>query len=245
MPLSGSGYYSDYFNDGPDGPGNNYGGTGFPDTGARQPNYTTGPGDTYDRQVSSTGENIPLSVHPIEAQPIGVQPAENIPLSTHPIDAQPLNQNTNEFVFPKGEDVKPYSGLPESYRDQLLSFLMPQLQGSVQNMEGNIDDYTQSALGTYQQEFDQYIQDVIPKQLRSLSQRGVLDSSFAENALSQTYSDALRKSSGMGYQTAMEAARMKTQIPQTVGNLLQYGQYSEDPTVMYKTLAGLLANMMP
>lgn len=225
MPLSGSGYYSDYFNDGPDGPGNNYGGTGFPDTGARQPNYTTGPGDTYDRQVSSTGENIPLS--------------------THPIDAQPLNQNTNEFVFPKGEDVKPYSGLPESYRDQLLGFAMPQLQSSVENMSGNIDDFTGAALGTYRQEFNNYINDAIPRQLRNLAKRGVLSSSVAENSLSQTYSDALRKSSGMGYQTAMEAARMKTQIPQTVGNLLQYGQYSEDPTVMYKTLAGLLANMMP
>jgi hypothetical protein len=152
---------------------------------------------------------------------------------------------TNEMIFPKGEDVKPYSGLPESYRDQLLGFAMPQLQSGVENMAGNIDDYTQNALGTYRQEFNQYINDAIPKQLRNLGKRGILDSSVAENTLSQTYSDALRRSSGMGYQTAMEAAKMKTQIPQTIGNLLQYGQYSEDPTVMYKTIAGLLANMMP
>ena len=39
---------------------------------------------------------------------------------------------TNEFVFPTGEEVKPYSGLPESYRDQLLGFMMPQLQSGVQ-----------------------------------------------------------------------------------------------------------------
>ena len=155
------------------------------------------------------------------------------------------NPTTNEMIFPKGEDVKPYSGLPESYRDTLLSFAMPQLQSSVGNMEGNIDDFTGAALGTYRQEFNQYIQDMIPKQLRDLAKRGVLSSSVAENTLSQTYSDALRKSSGMGYETAMEAARMKTEIPKTVGDLLQYGQYSEDPTVMYKTLAGLLANMMP
>jgi hypothetical protein len=152
---------------------------------------------------------------------------------------------TNEMVFPKGEDVKPYSGLPESYRDTLLSFVMPQLQSGVQNMEGNIDDYTQNALGTYNQQFNQYINDEIPTQIRGLAKRGVLSSSVAENTLSQTYSDALRKSSGMGYQTAMEAAKMKTQIPQTVGQLLQYGQYSEDPTVMYRTLASLLSGMMP
>ena len=156
-----------------------------------------------------------------------------------------MPDTTNEFVFPTGEEVKPYSGLPESYRNQLLSFTMPALQSGVENMEGNIDDYTQNALGTYRNEFNQYINDAIPKQLRSLGKRGILDSSVAENTLSQTYSDALRKSSGMGYNTAMEAAKMKTQIPQTLGNLLQYGQYSEDPTVMYKTLAGLLAAQMP
>jgi len=155
------------------------------------------------------------------------------------------DETTNEFVFPTGEEVKPYSGLPESYRDQLLGFMMPQLQSGVQNMEGNIDDYTQNALGTYRNEFNQYINDAIPKQVRNLGKRGILNSSVASDTLSQTYSDALRKSSGMGYQTAMEAAKMKTQIPQSIGSLLQYGQYSEDPTVMYKTLAGLLAAQMP
>ena len=152
---------------------------------------------------------------------------------------------TNEFILPSGEEVKPYSGLPESYRDLLLSFVMPQLQSSVGNMEGNIDDYTQNALGTYRSEFNQYINDAIPQQIRKLAKRGILSSSVAENTLAQTYSDALRKSSGMGYQTAMEAAKMKTAIPQTIRQLLAYGQYSEDPTVMYKTLAGLLSASMP
>ena len=156
-----------------------------------------------------------------------------------------MPNQTNEFVFPTGEEVKPYSGLPETYRDTLLSFVMPQLQSSVGNMESNIDDYTQNALGTYRQEFDNYINNAIPKQIRNLAKRGILDSSVAENTLSQTYSDALRKSSGLGYNTAMEAAKMKTAIPQSIGQLLGYGQYSEDPTVMYRTLASLLAGEMP
>ena len=86
----------------------------------------------------------------------------------------------NAMVFPTGEEVKPYSGLPESYRDQLLSFLMPQLQSGIENMSGNIDDYTQNALGTYRQEFNQFINDAISKQIRNLSKRGILDSSMAE-----------------------------------------------------------------
>ena len=76
---------------------------------------------------------------------------------------------TNEFLLPKGEEVKPYSGLPESYRDTLLGFVMPQLQSSVGNMEGNIDQYVGDALGTYRQEFNTFINDEIPKQLRNLA----------------------------------------------------------------------------
>ena len=152
---------------------------------------------------------------------------------------------TNEFVFPRGEDVKPYTGLPESYRDTLLSFAMPQLQQSVENLPQNIDTYTQNALATYRQELDRSLKEMMPQAIGKLADRGILNSSMAENILSQTYGDAARKSAGMGYQTAMEAAKMKTDIPKTVGELLQYGRYSEDPTVMYQTLASLLANMMP
>ena len=151
---------------------------------------------------------------------------------------------TNEFVFPKGEDVKPYSGLPESYRDQLLSFAMPKLQEGIENLPQNIDTYTQNALSTYRQELNNSLKDLIPQQIGNLANRGILSSSMGENIISQTYSDAVRKSSGMGYQTAMEAAKMKTNIPQTIGDLLQYGMYSEDPTVMYGMLERLLRGQM-
>lgn len=151
---------------------------------------------------------------------------------------------TNEFIFPTGEEVQPYSGLPTGYRDMLLGFVMPQLQQSVTGMEGNIDDYTQNALGTYRQELDRSLKEAIPRQIGNLANRGILSSSMAENILSKTVRDAALRSSGMGYQTAMEAARMKTQIPQTIGQLLGYGTYSADPTVMYRTIAQLLANEM-
>ena len=196
--------------------------------------------DIYRREAEDE-ENYFASLQapaPVAPAPVAPAPVAPAPMFA-PAPASP------DMVFPKGEEVKPYSGLPESYRDQLLGFLMPQVQSGVANMETNIDDYTQNALGTYRQEFDRYIGDEIPRQVRNLANRGILDSSVAENTLSQTYSDALRKSSGMGYQTAMEAAKLKTNIPSSIGQLLNYGQYSEDPTVMYRTLAGLLSNMMP
>jgi hypothetical protein len=177
--------------------------------------------------------------------PGGLHPGgEYLPDLVQPPPAQQQG-TTNEFVFPTGEEVQPYSGLPPEYRDQLLGFLMPQLQQGVENYEGNIDQYTQSALGTYRQEFDRYIKDEIPKQIGNLAKRGVLNSSVAENALGRTYSDAATASSGRGYQTAMEAAKLKAQAPQTLGQLLGYGQYSADPTVMYSLLARLIAGEQP
>jgi hypothetical protein len=152
---------------------------------------------------------------------------------------------TNEFVFPTGEEVAPYSGLPEEYRDMLLGFVMPNLQTGIENLPQNIDTYTQNALSTYRQELNSALDELIPQQIGKLANRGILNSSMAENILSQTISEAARKSAGMGYQTMLEAAKMKTEIPKTLGDLLQYGQYSEDPTVMYRVLASLLAGLMP
>lgn len=151
---------------------------------------------------------------------------------------------TNEFIFPTGEEAQPYSGLPTKYRDMLLGFVMPQLQQSVTDMPQNIDDYTQNALGTYRQELDMSLKDIIPRHISNLANRGILSSSVASDTLSQAVRDAALKSSGMGYQTAMEAARMKAEIPQTIGQLLGFGQYAADPTVMYRTIAQLLANEM-
>jgi hypothetical protein len=148
---------------------------------------------------------------------------------------------TNQFTLP--DNIYPYSGLPESYRDQLLGFVMPQLQQSVTNMPGNIDQFTNDALGGYRQQLDRSLKEMIPQQINQLANRGVLDSSVASDTLSKTISQAATQSATKGYQTSMEAARMKTQIPTTLAGILQLGQSSQDPTVMYRTMADLLANL--
>jgi len=202
----------------------------------------------------------------------------------------------NQFKFPMGEDVKPYSGLPESYRDQLLAMIMPHLQqgmgdlpGNIdafqqqaagaytpidlQGIYGNIDESTQNALSSYQQQLQGYLKDMIPKDINQLANRGILSSSVAENMLSNTAARGARDASSRGYETLMNAAQqkanlggqaamqnaatqnqqryntamqtalMKNNIPNTLGGLLQYGQSSQDPTVMYRTMAELLASL--
>jgi hypothetical protein len=164
-------------------------------------------------------------------------------VNPNPTDPNLQASNSNEFMLPRGEDVKPYSGLPESYRDQLLSFVMPQLQQGVQNLPGNIDKYTGEALGGYRQELDNALKEMIPKYLQNFAKRGVLSSTVASDTLGKAVSNAAVQSSTKGYQTAMEAAKWKTQIPNTLGGLLEYGRSTEDPTVMYRTMADLLASL--
>ena len=152
-----------------------------------------------------------------------------------------VRYQNNTFEMPT--DVMPYSGLPESYRDTLLSFVMPQLQDSVANMPKNIDDYTQNALGSYRQEFDRMIKEMLPKQIGRLANRGILNSSVASDTMSKAVSDMASESASKGYETAMKSALLKVGIPDTLAGLLQYGQSSQDPTVMYRTMADLLVNL--
>jgi len=157
------------------------------------------------------------------------------------VQAPPVANSQNTFEMPT--DIMPYSGLPKSYRDQLLSFVMPNLQQGVEKMPENIDKYTNQALGSYQQQLQNSLKTMIPQQINQLANRGVLSSSVASDTLSKAVSQAATQSASKGYETAMQAALLKVNIPTTLSGLLQYGQSSEDPTVMYRTMAQLLASL--
>jgi hypothetical protein len=185
---------------------------------------------------------------------VGLQPGQTIDPSTGlPTKRQSyLGPSTDSWNAPAAPgsapfemptDIMPYSGLPESYRDQLLSFVMPQLQSGVENMSGNIDEFTNQALGSYQQQLQSSLKTMIPNQINQLANRGILSSSVASDTLSQTMSQAATQSATKGYETAMQAALMKANIPTTLAGLLQYGRSDQDPTVMYQTMAQLLASL--
>ena len=155
--------------------------------------------------------------------------------------APPAQTSQNTFEMPT--DIMPYSGLPQSYRDQLLSFVMPNLESGINNQRRDIDRYTNQAQGSYQQQLQNALKTMIPQQINQLANRGILSSSVASDTLSDTISKATTQSAGKGYETAMNAALMKANIPNTLSGLLQYGASSQDPTVMYRTMAELLASL--
>ena len=145
-----------------------------------------------------------------------------------------------------------YSGLPASYQESLLSSLMPQLQSSITNMPGNIDQYTNEALGSYNQIMNNAIKTNIPKALAGLSNRGILNSTEGQGVLSNVYSQAAMDASNKGYTTAMQAALLKANMPSILAQIADLGKstgtssigYAADPTVMYRTMADLIKSMM-
>lgn len=153
---------------------------------------------------------------------------------------------SNGFTFPKGEDIFPfssssssggsqqsassssqsrsYSGLPTQYRDELLSAVMPSLSGGVQNMEQNIDDYTNQAYSRYQQQMQNMLRETMPQAISNLSQRGILDSSVASDTLSKLKAQIMNSIGDKMFQAGMTGSQMKVAMPQILGNIAQLGQ---------------------
>jgi len=178
-----------------------------------------------------------------------------------PASSAPSAGGTN-FDFPM--DIMPssssksssssYTGLPEKYRNDLLSAITPQLQQAIANMPQNIDTYTNEALGSYQQMMQNALRNNLPKAIAGLANRGIINSTEGQNVLSQTMSDAAIDASNKGYQTAMQQALLKANMPTVLGQLAELGKYSSgtgssqsedsDPTKMYQIMANLIAGMM-
>ncbi len=104
--------------------------------------------------------------------------------------------------------------------------LTPELEASYQNLPQNIDDWMNAAQQGYQSDTQRMLNQYLPQQIEQLSARGILDSSMAEGALSNLASDLAQSGAQQGYQTAAEAAKLKTNIPALLAQLAQLGQES-------------------
>jgi hypothetical protein len=146
-----------------------------------------------------------------------------------------------------------YTGLPSNYSQSIMDALMPQLTSGINNMSGNIDEYTKQALGSYQQQMMNAIKQNIGPALNQMAKRGIISSTEGQKILANVYSQAATDASTKGYETAMQSALKKADIPTTLSSIAEaLGKssasnsysYSEDPTVMYQTLADLIKAMM-
>ena len=171
-----------------------------------------------------------------------IAPTEQLPFLDFPLDIKPYSEHTESS----------YTGLPESYGQSLLQSLMPQLLSSIADMPGNIDIYTGQALGSYQQMMQDALRKNIPSAIGNLANRGVISSTEGQRALSDVYSSAAIDAANKGYQTAMQAALLKANIPSVLAQIGELGKvttstgmtYEEDPTQMYSIVADLIRSMM-
>jgi len=171
-----------------------------------------------------------------------VAPAEQPPFFNFPLDIKPYTERTESS----------YSGLSGGYGQGLLRSLMPQLQTSIANMPGNIDRYTGQALGGYQQMMQDALRRNIPTAIGNLANRGIISSTEGQRVLSDVYSSAAIDAANKGYQTAMQTALLKANIPSVLGQIAELGKistttgrtYQEDPTRMYSIAADLIRSMM-
>jgi hypothetical protein len=166
--------------------------------------------------------------------------------------AAPATPSGIEFptdIFPSSTtSSNTYSGLPGNYQNELLKTLMPQLNSSIKNMPGNIDDYTNQALGSYQMALQNALRTNIPTAINSLANRGIINSTEGQRILSGVNSSAAIDASTKGYQTAMEAAKLKAAIPSMLAQIGELGKsssttsqnYQSDPTAMYQIIASML-----
>lgn len=161
-----------------------------------------------------------------------------------PTDLKQTSESTSESSN--------YSGLPVNYQEQLLSALIPRLKSAVSNMESNIDKYTSNALSSYEQQRQNAIRTGLPKAIAGLANRGIINSTQGNEVMAKVLSDATTAASDKGYETAMQAALLKANMPSVLATIAGLGKYtsgsgtstsySEDPTQMYQILATLLAS---
>lgn len=160
---------------------------------------------------------------------------------------QTTSNNTEEAtgipeLFQPGKMPRSYQGLPTQSIESLLSVIQPKLEGSIQNYESNIDDYTQQAMDFSRTQSRDFLDDVLQKSLNSLNARNMLDSSITEGALGKATGQVGANLNNQAFQSAMGGAQMKMQMPDLLGSLMSMGQYTSEtnPLAPYSLLAGLM-----
>lgn len=168
------------------------------------------------------------------------------------------------FNFPTGEEVFPwsksttkstsYGGLAGDYSNKILDLLYPMLQPAIENYIPNIDKYTNEAMGLYSQSMNNMLTEMLPDILGEYGNRGVLSSTVMSDALADTSTNLGRTALEKQYQTAMQAALMKAQLPNVLGELMGLGKvstseggtesYEEDQTAMYRIIAQMFSTLM-
>lgn len=157
-------------------------------------------------------------------------PTNIYPYSQSDSTSQSTNQAQNYGINTSNQasqqSSQNYSGLPQQYQTSLLNAIIPSLTDAVKNMPQNIDTYTGQALSGYQNQMNTALKQNIPQILNALATRGTLNSTEGQRVLGNIMQGAAIDAGDKGYQTAMQAALLKANMPQILSQIAQLGQSS-------------------
>jgi hypothetical protein len=119
-----------------------------------------------------------------------------------------------------------YSGIPQAYQSELLSAIIPELVSTSQNLPEVIGTYTDEAQALYESMMRGMMEETMPQAIETLANRGMLQSSAAENILAQLGAEAADYSGQKLYETAMQAAQMRLGVPELLSQVAEVGKAS-------------------
>lgn len=205
-----------------------------PKTGLKQYYLDPVAGDTYIDYAGRTRDSVTSAViddTTTSALDTTIDlPTDIYPYSQSDSTSQSTNQAQNYGINTSNQasqqSSQNYSGLPQQYQTSLLNAIIPSLTDAVKNMPQNIDTYTGQALSGYQNQMNTALKQNIPQILNALATRGTLNSTEGQRVLSNIMQGAAIDAGDKGYQTAMQAALLKANMPQILSQIAQLGQSS-------------------
>lgn len=141
---------------------------------------------------------------------------------------------------------KSYSGIGSVYQKELMDSILPQLKASFQNYGANIDKSTKAAQEGFTSMNKRAMTSGLQDILNNLSNRGMLNSSVASDAISKGMTDLTSANSDKAFQAAMQNAILKAEEPQLLARIASLGNYSEssDPGQPYDRIANFFKATM-
>lgn len=144
--------------------------------------------------------------------------------------------DTDPFTFNIPTDVYPYTGLPQPYRGQLLSTVMPKLTQAVTDYPDIIPQYMEPQMRRFKGTAMEAGQGL----LNQLASRNVLGSQVSGDAMVNLMKQLNEQRFGRLADMSLQA---KLQYPSMLAQIAGMGQVTEDPLAPYQMIADLLKTL--
>lgn len=143
-------------------------------------------------------------------------------------DKGSYSNSTSANTSSNNSNSDSFSGLPEAERNKILSAIIPQLINSSSDLSGLADRSTALAGEQARSTGNRLAKESLPDMIQQLSANGTLNSSFGgEDMLSKVLSSITKDAADRSYDAGIQSAAFKQNIPNTLKNIADLGQYSQ------------------